>query len=432
MTQYNVVLIVLDDISPSKLSFYEEDTVCANTPVMNSLAANGIVFRNAYAMPICGPTRTSLFTGRNPFRHGHGCNIVANEYELPDSEILIPEMIRRTTSSGVYKCGAFGKWHSGTATSDDLHPLRNGFHEFHGCMSNDLPSHWIWRKVNNGVSTNISAPPYDETTWSASHAKRDAVTWINAQPNKFFAYVGFNPPHADYSVPPSTLHTVAGLPAPGTLPTTPEQIFSYYDANLESVDTLIGQIMSEMDSVKLANTVFIIVGDNGTESSAVEPPADPSKYKRSVYQGGIRVPLIISGPIVVNPGRFTNQLVSVVDLFGFIAECTGANTAIVTATRHLDSMDIMPVIQDTSSILPRQYLFAQMFKPSGLVPHTSSAETMIKWPYKLIVTGSAQEFYKLDDDPTEVNNLIDSLTPDQVVIYQDILDNMTALISSGN
>src|SRR5262249_11734034 len=107
-------------------------------------------------------------------------------------------------------CGAFGKWHLTYNTGDDLHPNNNGYARFAGCMSNSLGTgngtgHFDWRRLFDGRSRLVTAPPFDETQWIASVNRRDALEWIGEQSGPWFAYVAFNPPHAPYTVPPFSL-----------------------------------------------------------------------------------------------------------------------------------------------------------------------------------------------------------------------------------
>ena len=186
----------------------------------------------------------------------------------------------------------------------------------------------------------------------------------------------------------------------------------------EAADTELGRLLAELP----ANTYVIMVSDNGPFNKAVEPPLDPNRVKGTLYQGGIRVPMLIVGP-GVNPGR-VNAPVGVVDLFATIIELTGG-----TLPAFTDSVSLVPYFTDPSLSL-RTYVYSERFRPNGMNPkYKYRTRTVRDSQYKLLRRmGLRDEFYDLLADPYERINLLDKgLTPKQQAALTRISDYMEGL-----
>ena len=402
----NILVIVLDDVGTDKLSFYGETPPStppiscpdvapagyvepyAETPRLDALRQNGILFSNAYSNPVCSPTRACILTGRYPFRTGMGTVSDAGSFKLSDSEVLIPELLkngyRNSQLLGLpYKSGAFGKWHLTTLTGNETHATDNGFDRFYGSIANVATlneSYFSWTKIEHDAGEPPSVP-FTTTTWYGIATSTDASTWINAQSNAFFAYVCFNPPHAPFEVPPLDLVASStgdeitclgfgpGDQASATDPVQKRRLF--YRAMLEAVDTEIGSLLDTIDPAKLANTMIFVMADNGTPESVMNvPPHAAGHAKTTVYEWGVRVPLIVSGPLVPAPGGFVSDApVGAVDLWRTIAAITGASPSLAAPNVTIDGVSFLPVILDpVHQAGNRRYTFAQQFWPNGVPP----------------------------------------------------------------
>jgi len=400
----NVLVIVLDDVGTDKLSFYGEtppstpliscpDVAPAtyvepypDTPRLDALRQSGILFNNAYANPLCSPTRACIQTGRYPFRTGMGTVSDASPFKLADSEVLIPRLLkngfRGSPFLGLpYKCGAFGKWHLTTLTGDDTNPTDCGFDRFYGSIANVASfnqTYFSWSKIQHDAG-DPPPVPFTTTTWYGIATSTDAINWINAQTNAFFAYVCLNPPHSPFEVPPQELVStstgneiaclgfVPGDRAMASDPVQKKRLF--YKAMLEAVDTEIGTLLDTITPAKLANTMIFVMGDNGTPEPVMNvPPHSASHGKTTTYEWGVRVPLIVSGPLVPAPGGFVSDVpVGAVDLWRTIAAITGANPTLAAPNVTLDSVSFLPVILDPlHQPGSRQYIFSQQFWPNGV------------------------------------------------------------------
>lgn len=253
----NVIVVVLDDVGTEQLAAYGGPTAWgesrARMPVLDQLRAHGVMFRRAWASPLCSPTRAMFLTGRHGFRTGvfgvaetpgpcslgmtatgalsccpvgdPDCSLPENPaalplhptgYSLPDSEITIAEMLRDSVFPGgaTYARGAFGKWHLSALPSDPCHPIRQGFNVFVGHLSNNESAeggHFAWQR-HSARSTPSGCQVYSSVVtgqWDAERTGLDARGWIDSvlaeNPRRsFFAMVSFNPPHWPFQVPPQS------------------------------------------------------------------------------------------------------------------------------------------------------------------------------------------------------------------------------------
>jgi len=424
----------------------------AKTPTLAALAAGqipglaggGIRFDRAYGAPVCCPARACILTGRYGFRNGCGVTDDGGglRKRMSNTEVLLPELLRRgfpvpTTASSLrrYQTAAFGKWHvtalpvcDPVLASDFAHPVLNGFQLFQGTMGNvgtagsNPGDHYNWTKVTSILgsseltryaigSENVIGPfqfssqcaapgtllqttTPSEDNFSASVTRADAVRWMNAQKEPFFAYVAFNAPHFPYQVPPFSLlssATVAALQDPGNTGgpycegqtaatvgtcgsstcTDPaewgaDQRRIFYGAMLESVDTEIGNLLAQLSRDKLARTMVFVVGDNGTPQNVVEPLLhDPDHAKGELYELSVRVPMIAAGYLVPSGGHTSSALVHSVDLWRTFAQISGASPALAAPLQPLDSLGFQDVLRDPSAPSARTEVFCQGFVQPG-------------------------------------------------------------------
>jgi len=458
---WNILLIVLDDVGTDKLQLFDDLAAppYPKTPRIDALAEGGIKFRNFYTNPLCSETRACIQTGRYGFRTGMGAN--TEIWRLPDSEVFLPELLRAgLPPEQAYRCGAFGKWHLGKL--DPAHAVTNGYHRFYGTLLNPY-QHFDWEKIEHDEGAPPSAP-IPSTTWSASVVRSDAVNWINAETQPFFAYVAFNPPHDEWQVPPLALLSdatraelvgyVEGQTAVGN-----DQRKIFYRAMLEAVDTEIGNLLDGIDPFQLQRTMVFVVCDNGSDHRVIQPPHDPTHGKASGYQLGIRVPMIVSGPLVPQPvppgGHECTRMVEAVDLWRTLGALAGADEQMAFQSAGfsapypwIDSQSFLPLILDPGAPGPNPWVFSELYAPAG--PYQSSTclrlhlRTLtdgefkyIRWVVKEPGTPLCapphymHEFYRLTTDPHETTNLMQGgLTPPERAALQDLRTLMDVLSSA--
>ncbi|MCB9697193.1 MAG: sulfatase-like hydrolase/transferase [Alphaproteobacteria bacterium] len=392
-------MIVADDLGTDKLASYGEHPKAPRTPRLDALAARSVLFRNAYANPVCSPTRAALLTGRYGRRTGFGAIVeIANDAdELPLAEELVPEMLER--SNPAWTSVAYGKWHlSGYKSPTGLkHPNAQGFDHYAGALGNlfytSTDRRATWRSFEKVVD--------GEVRWVEEYATTDttddAVAFLqHHRSGPFFLYVAYNAPHTPFHLPPVKLY-------PGHLEKDATDI-EKFDAVVTAMDTEIGRLLDTMTPEQRATTYVVFVGDNGTDRDAILPPLDPSHGKLSVFEGGVNVPLLVSGP-GVRPGE-TQALVHVVDLLPTIAEAAGA-----TPRAEIDGVSFLSVLGDPSRAGKREFVYLERFHPLGGGPFDLELRAVRDARYKLIVDkGGSEMFYDLrgrfdDGEGTDVSRL---------------------------
>ena len=383
--QSNVIVLLTDDMGIDKTSVYDEHPSAA-TPHIDGLAATGVLFRNAYAQPSCSPSRAALLTGRQPTRHGLGRWIEADEepYGLPDDELTIPELLRLAPERWTSK--ALGKWHLTGFENDapTTAPLDHGFDEHKGTLANPLEaiddSHYPrtytnWEKSVDGsvswMTRYLTVDTFD-----------DAVATIGNIPEPFFLYVAPNAAHTPLHDPPADL-----LDAP--LPNNPTE-YEQHTAMIQVLDDQIGRFLDAIPPHVRERTTIIYASDNGTadEVDVIQEPWNPDRAKETLYEGGVRVPLIITGPLVDRPGSECNALVSLVDILPTVAEIAGVpfDSLVVPSGEYagsplvLDGYSLLPYLRNPDAPPQHPYVFAEAFFPNGV------DESALDWRNRMLRT----------------------------------------------
>lgn len=405
----NIILIVADDFGVDLVSAYNEGLAPPCTPSLDALSSEGMLFRNAWAYPVCSATRAAIQTGRYGFRNGIGEVIMGMQAGLPLSAVVLPEMLNGYDSRYV------GKWHL-SGSLGNLHPNQSGYSDFVGTLRGGIPDYFAWDKVTNGQSEPV-------TTYATIETTDDAITSLQDATPPFFLQVSYHAPHTPWHAPPVQLCT--GGPCSDSwcesLPADPTPA-EYVKAMTEALDTEVGRLLQEIDAVP--NTYVFFIGDNGTARQASEPPFLPSHAKGSVYEGGVNVPFIVRGP-GVTPAECSG-LVSCVDFFATFAELAG-----ISAPTE-DSVSIAPYFSDPTTAL-RGTVYAESFQPLfGTLPFTDHNRAIRSSRYKVIRrTGEADEFYDLFVDGFETNDLLapgaPPLSTKQQAAYQALLVELIAL-----
>lgn len=358
----NILLIVSDDIGVDKTGTYAEHPTAPDTPNLDRLAAEGVLFRNAYANPTCSPSRASLLTGRQASRTGVGRWIAAQDTTgaLPLSELTLPEMLRGSPSC--YATMAAGKWHLVLLGPDDAarHPLDQGFGRHRGSLSNpgtattseeEHLGYFHWEKAVDGKLR-------WSDTYMATDTTDEALTFIQGTDEPWFAYVAYNLAHVPRHTPPRDLQVVA-------VPQDPTDA-ELHAAMVAALDAEVGRLLDGIPDAVRDNTTIIYLSDNGTPSTVIEAPWNPSRSKGTLYDGGVRVPLIVAGPHVAVPGSESDALVHVVDVFPTVAALAQVD---LDPSLVLDGQSLQPYLADPDTPGQREFLYTESFYPNGDVPH---------------------------------------------------------------
>jgi arylsulfatase A-like enzyme len=405
----NVLLVIADDMGVDLVNSYHAVPEPGHTPVIDSLAGNGVLFRHAWANCSCTPTRAGMMLGRHAYRHGMGrpVNNWWDSLALNEGDATLAHLVAPVATPL-----ALGKWHMNLEQDSPLlHPLRTGFVHYFGNMQILAEvmgdSYYDFHKNSDGVLG-------ESTTYSTTDIVNDALALIASTPQPWFLWLAFNAPHAPFHKPPPNLHTFT-LP-----PKVTDDIPLHVKAAAEAMDTELGRLLDTMDPAVRANTLIIFVGDNGTDKPATAPPFIPTHAKGTLYEGGLGVPLIVSGP-GVTAGAECDALVSADDLFATVADVFG-----VAHDSGLDSLSLLPYFEDPAQPSLRASLYSEYFEPPGFGPYTRYDRAVRDARFKLIHRLSAGvdslEFYDLDADPFEQTNLLDAppLAPDAQAAYDTL------------
>jgi arylsulfatase A-like enzyme len=389
----NVLVIMLDDLGTEMLGIYGEveEAEQPPTPHIDDLAARGIRFDNAYASAICSPSRAMMQTGRLSRRTLVGDAIYPlnhvpsspEDFEMSLDEVTIPEMLDLAPEP--WDTALIGKWHLTTFHSENAlgNPGLQGYDHHSGMMGNLMFSYTLnervgdfydWEKDDNGTIVHMDR-------YAPTVLVDEALAHIAQQPSPWFTFVSFNTPHPPFHVPPSELHGFEGLDESSSDGLK-------YRAMVQAADAEIGRLLSTIDPDTMERTLVILLADNGSRTEVLWPPFDPVRAKGTMYDGGVRVPFIVAGPLVDAPGTSSDALIHVVDLFPTLAELAGVDVATVQGANGepvvLDGISILPWIRDPDLPSGRDLLYTERFEENGVGPYHTEVQMVRDTNHKLI------------------------------------------------
>jgi arylsulfatase A len=413
----NIVLILADDLGWSDLGCYGSDL--HETPRLDRFAGECVRFTDAYAMPVCSPTRAALLTGRHAARvhmtiWSEGSMQGPKNRPLLQGDSLASLPHTETTlakylQEAGYLTALVGKWHLGDA---DHFPETHGFDVNIGGTHWGAPTTFWWPYSGAGrFGPEFRYVPHLEFgqpgEYLTDRLTDEAIRVIDhAGDQPFFLYLAHHAPHTPIEAKAEDVkHFDAKLNA-GL-----HQQNAVYAAMIKSIDESVGRILDELTKRDLENnTIVIFASDNGgfigvdSKSGQTVPVTDnwPLRSgKGSCYEGGIRVPLMIRWPGVTPAGAVCKQPVVVMDLFPTLL---GAAQAVSQASVTLDGIDLKPLLIDPTTTLRRDALF---FHYPHYYPTTTPVSAVRAGDWKLLeyFEDDRVELYNLDEDLGETNDL---------------------------
>ena len=381
----NILLIIADDMGiDSTPGFQIQSENMPVTPTLNTLRQNGVAYSNCWAAPQCSPTRASIMSGKYGIKTG----VMRPPLILDTSHTSLFTKIA-TQSPTDYSMALIGKWHIGGNDSNNYnHPADSGVPYYEGVFTSQVDDYYNWTKVNNEGNTE------QIEEYATTHFTNQAIGWVANQTKPWFLWLAHVAPHAPFQTPPE-----------GTYTTVPTNNRTTYLAMIESLDYETARLLESMDAETLENTVVIFIGDNGT------PGATNTYYpnghaKSSIYEGGIRVPMIISGKSVERVNQVEEGLVHAADLHATILELAGVQLP----GGDFNSLSIKPSLSFENQISREiNYTDYETGGMNGVQSWVTRTNT-----YKLIQDANGnQEFYNIANDLKEENNLINTLTTEQ-------------------
>jgi len=379
-TKPNILLIISDDMGLDATPNYSVGNIKPSMPNIENMMQTGIKFNNMWSYQVCTPTRASMLTGKYGFRTG----VLKVGDDLPNTETSIHQYLKNESTG--YHSAIVGKWHLGTDASN---LSQFGIDYYAGLLSGGVPDYTNWTLNENGVNTN-------STEYTTTKFTDLAIDWIKDQDRPWFLWLAYNAPHTPFHLPPSNLHSQGDLPADqASINNNP---LPYYLAAIEAMDSEIGRLLNTMSEKERANTLIIFVGDNGSPRRVVQEYRR-RRAKGSLYQGGVNVPMVVSGKNVTRFNQTESALFTVSDIFATVADLAGVNVQ----TIH-DSHSFENFLTDASATPTRNYAYTELGN------NTNTEDFAIRnTTHKYISFSDGTEaLYNLQDDFLETRNLLNA------------------------
>ncbi len=395
----NILFIMVDDLGPEWIGCYGAEGI--ETPNIDKLAGEGMLFSNAYSMPLCTPTRATLLTGQYPFRHGW-----VNHWDVPrwgDGCHFDPEhnlTFARVLRDAGYKTAIAGKWQINDFRVQPKVLAEHGFDEW--CL-------WTGYETGN--------PPSDERYWDPYiHTNEGSRTYEGEFGPDVYAdfLIDFMKRHQDQ---PMLLYFPMCLTHGPFIPTpdAPEakEKEDCFPAMVRYTDKLVGRIVQSLEDLGIREKTYLFfTTDNGT-SGAIHRTIDGHRVrggKGRLTENGMRGPFIVSRPGSIPSGTKTDALTDFTDLFPTFLELAG-----VEAPKNLtlDGQSIADVLHGDLKDSKRDWIMAMgggraVFDGNRVRPTKPFADRVIRNKrYKIHYTSEGTTgLYDLLEDPREENNLM--------------------------
>ena len=399
----NVIVILTDDQGTIDAGCFGAKDLA--TPHIDGLASRGVRLTQFYAAaPVCSPSRAGLLTGRYPVRAGVPGNVssTAGVPGMPASQITMAE----TFKAAGYATAHIGKWHLGY--SDETMPLAQGFDTSFGHMGGciDNFSHFFyWQGPNRHDLHQDGREVHRPGRFFPDLMVEEASQFISKHREQpFFLYFALNGPHYPYQGDPHWLEHYKDLPSPRNL----------YAAFLSSIDERIGSVLKRVDELGLRDqTIVVFQSDHGhsTEERAHLGGGSSGPYrgaKFSLFEGGIRVPAIISWPGKLPQGEVRTQLGHSCDWLPTLAALSGVSLL----ETEVDGVNLVPMLRAADVVAPRRLVHWHLgdqpaqwavrdgdWKLIGNVQDSTGGELTAEDKKLFLVN--------LSEDPTEQRNLAD-------------------------
>jgi len=443
-TRPNIILVMTDDQGWYDVGFNGNHEI--RTPNIDLLASNGIIFDRFYsASAVCSPTRASLITGRNPLR----INIpTANQGHMKDEEITIPEILKKED----YKTAHFGKWHLGTLSKTVKDANRGGRPQFeneytiptdHGydhffCTESKVPTYdpmvyptnfiegeskrYGWRAINNSDSTKVYGTAYwvQENQKEVTNLEGDdsriimdrVIPFIEnsiKEDKPFFSTIWFHTPHLP--VVSDSIH---------------RRYYKKFDlekqiyyGSITAMDEQMGRLWETLKALDIQEeTILFFCSDNGPERATPGSAGIFREGKRSLYEGGVRVPAFViwknhleGGKRIDYPSVTSDYLPTILDILDIE----------YPVDRPIDGISILDALQGSQK---------ERTKPIGFIfgPQIS----WVTHQYKLIGDKNRENFelYDLLNDKSEKKNIIDKFPEAAEQLKTDLFEWLNSVENS--
>jgi arylsulfatase A len=405
----NVVLIFTDDQGTIDVNCFGAKDL--HTPNLDALAARGTRLTQFYVTaPVCSPSRVSLLTGRYPQRAELTTN-AGDDRGMPGRQVTIAEMLK----AAGYRTAIFGKWHLGE--QPEMSPLAQGFDEFlghkGGCIDNY--SHFFyWAGPNHHDMWRNDREHWEDGSYFPDMVVREARRFMEENRDRpFFLYLPFNMPHYPLQGQAKYREMYAGQEEPR----------ASYAAFVSTLDEKIGKVIEKTDQLGLReNTIVIFLSDHGhsveVRTFGGGGNAGPFRgHKFTVWEGGIRVPCIVSWPGHIPEGEVREQIAMSTDWMPTIAHYCGAKLP----NTRIDGRNIASLVGSGDAASAHRVLYWQH----------GNQWAVREGDWKLVLNGPATEYKgrRIPDEEVFLSNLAKDLseTKNLAKSYPDIVERLTRL-----
>ena len=348
----NIILILADDLGYADLGVTGSKDI--PTPHIDSLAADGVHFTNAYvASPVCAPSRAGLMTGKHPIGFGFYDNLAPVQpghdpeaVGLPPDQTTLAERLKK---SG-YTTGIVGKWHLGERPQ--FHPAKRGFDEFWGWLGG---AHDYFRAEPGGEEA-MAGPilcTYKEPaplTYLTDNQGDECVGFIRRHKDKpFFLFASFAAPHSPMQATEEDLQRFLDIE---------DKRRRTYCAMVFRLDQNVGKILDELRSQNLErDTIVVFLSDNGGQTApGMSSGASNGPFrggKTTVLEGGIRVPMLMRWPAALPKEKKVDATVSALDLVPTFVAAAGGEIA---QEERMDGRNLLPFLKGATEDPPHASL----------------------------------------------------------------------------
>ena len=394
-SDYNVIFIMADDLGYRDLGCYGQQNI--KTPNIDRLASRGMRFTQCYAgCTVCAPSRNTLMTGRHT---GH-VTIRGNYVERDGKRIRIPlpehtETVAKMLKSNGQKTGMIGKWGLGEPRSTGI-PNNQGFDYWYGFLNqhraHDYYPEYLWENQDkvilngnkNGKKQEYAHDLFEEKTQEFIRKNKD---------ERFFLYLPYTIPHAQYEIPDLVEYA--------------DKDWSHdekaYAAMVTKMDRGIGRMLSLLKKLDLdKNTLIFVTSDNGAAhrwKGTFDSCGQLRGIKRDMYEGGLRVPMIATLPVVIPAGTTSEMPWYFPDLMPTLAEIAGMNPPI-----GIDGRSVWPALQGKKqSMKDRAFYWEFIQMPPNQT--LKQAVRLNNWKAVRKATHASLELYDLSRDISEQNDV---------------------------
>lgn len=417
----NIIFILADDLGYGDLSSYGQKLF--QTPNIDKLAAQGIRFTNHYAgAPVCAPSRSALMTGLHT---GH-TSIRGNKEVQPEGQWPLPAdtytLVKMMKSAG-YRTGVFGKWGLGYPGSAGA-PEHQGVDTFFGynCqrLAHNYYPEYLWDNTDKIVLDGNTGS--GKTTYAPEIIHERVLQFLEDQRDSaFFLFYPMVIPHAELAAPEKYMARYRGRFLPeksfegvddgAMLKKGPygsqREAHAAFAAMIHLMDDQVGSIVDKVAALGLdQNTLIIFASDNGPHT---EGGGDPGYfdsngilrgYKRDVYEGGIRVPMIARWNGRIKPAQATDHVSAFWDVMPTLAELLD-----ITITNDIDGVSYLPtLLGEPEKQKQHKYLYWEFHELGGRMALRAGDWKIVQYNVLKDPPGSF-ELYNLKDDPSEKDNV---------------------------